>query len=78
MLFRSKTSGGILVEPDNVNALADGIEQLLLDPAKARRLGQQGREAVLKHFSVEQMARNVEDVLTQVTKGAGRQHGVRV
>ena len=73
-----KTGGGILVEPDNVTALADGIEQLLLDPARARRLGQQGREAVVKHFSVEQMARNVEDVLIQVTKGSRKPDGIRV
>src|SRR5207249_1434707 len=61
-----KAGGGILVEPDNVNALADGIELLFLDPAKARKVGLQGREAVLDYFSVGRMAQNVEGVLAEV------------
>lgn len=72
------TGGGILCEPDNVPALADGIESLLLHPDQARKLGQQGRQAVLEKFGVERMAKNVEDVLHQVTIGAERTHALRV
>lgn len=71
-----QTGGGILVQPDDVSALADGLEKLLLDPTQARRLGEQGRESVVRKFSVERMAENVEDVLIQVTKGAGTHNGI--
>jgi glycosyltransferase involved in cell wall biosynthesis len=52
------TGGGILVEPDDPQALADGIETLLKDRDLARTLGQRGRQAVLENFTAETMARN--------------------
>ncbi|MBI5394887.1 MAG: glycosyltransferase family 4 protein [Verrucomicrobia bacterium] len=58
-----KTGGGVLCAPGDAKALADAIESLLLDPAKAFAVGQQGREAVALDFSVERMAQKVEDVL---------------
>lgn len=50
------TGGGLLFEPNNVEALADTIGSLLLDPDKTRRLGEQGRAAVSKKFNIEQTA----------------------
>jgi glycosyltransferase involved in cell wall biosynthesis len=60
------TNGGLLCEPGNPTALADGIEQLLLDTQKARAIGQAGRNAVLQNFSVERMARNMVEVFHEV------------
>src|SRR6266699_4001826 len=40
------TGGGALYEPGDVNALADAVEGLLLDPEKRRALGEAGRKAV--------------------------------
>lgn len=57
------TGGGILCEVEPPAAYADAIESLLLDPARARALGQQGRRAVFERFSVERMAREVAAVL---------------
>jgi len=51
------TGGGILCAPNDPQALAGGIESLLLDPERARALGQAGSRAVLENFSAESMAR---------------------
>lgn len=47
---------GMQVAPGDDAQLADAIEKLCRDPARAAALGQRGREHVLRHFSVEQMA----------------------
>jgi len=49
------TGGGLVCNP-TAAALADGIEQLLLNPERARALGQAGRKAVFEKFSAEVMA----------------------
>lgn len=56
------TGGGILVEPDNPRALAQGIEELLIDPRKGRVMGQRGREVVFREFSARRMAEQMVDV----------------
>jgi len=65
------TSGGVLVEPENPAALADAIEGLLLDSARARALGRAGREGVLEHFTIERMADKVLAVIEEVRRRAG-------
>jgi glycosyltransferase involved in cell wall biosynthesis len=62
------TKGGLLCEPGNPTALADGIEQLLLDKQKARAMGEAGRNAVLQNFSVERMARDMVEVFQEVSQ----------
>jgi glycosyltransferase involved in cell wall biosynthesis len=53
------TSGGVLCSPGDPKALADAIEELLANPARARQLGQQGRSMIQKEFNVERMAENL-------------------
>jgi len=53
------TGGGLLCDAQDPDALAGAIESLLLDPARARALGESGRKAVAEQFSVETMARQV-------------------
>ena len=53
------TGGGLLCDATDLNALADAIESLLLDPIRARALGESGRKAVAEQFSVQTMARQV-------------------
>jgi glycosyltransferase involved in cell wall biosynthesis len=60
------TGGGILCEPNKVQALADGIEELLDDPEKTRALGLAGRQAVEEKFNVEKMAQAVMRVFEGV------------
>ncbi|MEO8425750.1 MAG: glycosyltransferase family 4 protein [Verrucomicrobiota bacterium] len=62
------TNGGLLCEPGNATALADGIERLLLDPQRARAMGEAGRNAVLQNFSVERMARDMVEVFQEVSQ----------
>ena len=50
------TGGGLLCAPGDVSALADAIESLLLDPGRARSLGEAGRKAVADKFNVQTMA----------------------
>ena len=51
---------GLLVEPGNDAPLADAIELMHREPARAVVLGQRGREHVKRHFSLEQMATSNE------------------
>jgi glycosyltransferase involved in cell wall biosynthesis len=48
--------GGIICEPENVRALSEAIEEVLIDPLRARALGAAGRRAVLDIFSIDKIA----------------------
>jgi len=53
------TGGGVLCEPNNASALAAAIEKLLIEPDYARKLGKQGRDAVIEKFNIEQTAEEI-------------------
>lgn len=53
------TQGGILCEPGDSQSLADGVESLLLNPKKAREMGERGRQAVCQNYSVSAMAQRI-------------------
>ncbi|MBI1368544.1 MAG: glycosyltransferase [Planctomycetes bacterium] len=59
--------GGILCEPDNVDALADAIEILLLREEESRAMAASARQRVLADFTVERMAGQVMDVLESLS-----------
>jgi glycosyltransferase involved in cell wall biosynthesis len=59
------TGGGVIAEP-NAAALASAIESLLLDPSRARTLGEAGRSAVQQKFSVARMAEGVLNAYREV------------
>jgi glycosyltransferase involved in cell wall biosynthesis len=63
------TGGGVLCAPDDPQALAIAIEELLLDPERARALGATGRQAVFERFSAEAMARATVQVYQGSLKG---------
>jgi len=66
------TGGGLLCEPNNPKALAAALESLLLDPARARQLAAQGRNAVIEKFNIDQTGRNLLRIYQEVV-----QHGIR-
>jgi glycosyltransferase involved in cell wall biosynthesis len=53
---------GLLVPPENPDALATGILRYLSDPVLAKHAGEQGRERVEKKFTVERMTENYQAV----------------
>src|SRR5262249_41193407 len=53
------TGAGVLYDQNEPNALADALEELLLDPERAKQLGDAGRNAVVDRFSVDHMAAGV-------------------
>jgi glycosyltransferase involved in cell wall biosynthesis len=52
-----RTGGGVLVAPGDAGALAEGLHELLRDPARARALGEAGQKAVRTELGDEKMAR---------------------
>jgi glycosyltransferase involved in cell wall biosynthesis len=58
---------GLLVPPDDPDALATALNTLLMDDAEARRLGRAGRELVLECFTAAHMARAFERLYAELT-----------
>ncbi|HEX9917594.1 MAG TPA: glycosyltransferase family 4 protein [Pyrinomonadaceae bacterium] len=61
-----RTGGGLLVAPDDADALADGIDELRKDPAHAAELGGRGARGVRAHYSVARMAERALEVYQEV------------
>jgi glycosyltransferase involved in cell wall biosynthesis len=57
-----KTSGGLLVEPDNPGSLADGLYKMWRYPAMRVELGEKGFEAVRQHYSIGHSADRMLEV----------------
>ena len=61
--FVEDYSCGVSVEPEDADALAAGIKKLIsLSQEERDRMGQNGRNAVLEHYTYEKLARQFEDV----------------
>jgi len=50
------TGGGLLVEPDKPEALAEGLMELWQNPERRKALGAQGSRTVREHYSAARMA----------------------
>ena len=59
---------GLIVPPQNSDALADAILFLLNNKELAAKLGEQARQTVATKFDVEQMTRQTEDIYLDVLK----------
>lgn len=60
------TGGGLLVQPNDPQALADGLESLLMNSGQAAHLATGGRQAVLTQFSADRMAADFESICLSV------------
>ena len=63
-----RTGGGVLVQPEAPDALADALFQLLTDRPKAAALGRAAADGVRSHYTVDQMAASAEQVYAKVTR----------
>ena len=61
---------GLLVEPDDPEALADALEQLRTDPARARRLAAAGRRRVQEAFDVDASAERLAELFLPAPSGS--------
>jgi len=61
-----RTGGGILVEPDDPQALADGLDRLRTNSPLRESLSKAGAAGVRLHYSVQRMAEQVEAVYREV------------
>ena len=64
-------STGLLINPDNVEALAGAIERILQDAPLAARLAESGRRLVEERFSEEKMVEEVEKLLLSLIHRKG-------
>lgn len=64
---------GLLVPRRDPEALAGAISELLGDPARAREMGERGRELQRKEFSLDAMVQRVQDLYVELLNGGQRQ-----
>lgn len=65
------TEGGLLVAPDDEQAMAGAIVELLDDPVRAEAMGRAGRDGICRHFSADAMVEQALTALGAVIPAAG-------
>ena len=72
-----KTGGGIIVDADDPEAMADAWVALWNDPARAAALGACGAAGVREHYSIDRMTEAAEAVYHELTQRGhvSRAHG---
>ncbi len=61
-----RTGGGLLARSESGADVADAIDELWQDPARAAELGQRGADGVRRHYTVTHMAQHVLDIYREV------------
>ncbi len=62
-----KTGGGLLVEPKNAEALANGLFELLTDDVRRMKLAETGHERVRSEYSLELMAQRTLELFRSIS-----------
>ena len=63
-----RTGGGVLVAPDDVEALAEGIWQLWQDRGLRAKLGHRGAGGVRQHYSIARSAERMQQVYEEALR----------
>jgi glycosyltransferase involved in cell wall biosynthesis/aminoglycoside phosphotransferase (APT) family kinase protein len=72
-------ASGLIVPPGDPERLSLAIRELLSDPVRARRMGEQGRRAVRERFRLDEVVRTLLDrIATPVTVDAGAAWAARL
>lgn len=64
-----KANAGLVVEPENPEALAEAILYLYNHPEKRKEMGENGFEYIRKHYSRDRLLKKLEDMLLEVAAG---------
>ena len=64
-----RTGGGVLVEPEDVDAVAVALESLHQDSARRAEIGRRGAAGVRQHYTADAMAERALDVYTRLVGG---------
>lgn len=64
-----EAGAGIFVQPGDPVALAQAVESLADDPQQTRRMGESGREYVVKHFNRVDLAETLNQLITRMVTG---------
>jgi colanic acid biosynthesis glycosyl transferase WcaI len=57
---------GLCIEPENARALAEGIQMLTLNRSLRERLGRNGREHVVRHYTRQAIGCQYHRLLTSL------------
>jgi glycosyltransferase involved in cell wall biosynthesis len=71
------TGGGLLCRPNDPQALADALAELLTDPARAGEMGRAGRRAVLDRFTARRAADDFVEVCARAAAAPSTPRGDR-
>jgi glycosyltransferase involved in cell wall biosynthesis len=66
------SGAGVLCEPGDPVALAEALEEVLLDAERLQSMGRAGARAVAEQFSIERMAENLIQTFERLPKSASR------
>jgi glycosyltransferase involved in cell wall biosynthesis len=54
---------GLIVEPGNIDSMSQAVMKLVRNPELAKELGENGREAAVRHYSWRTIGKNVLDIM---------------
>jgi len=63
---------GILIPPQNGNALSEAVLSLLKAPERAKAMGQRGEEKIRKNFTLERMLDQYEALYLSLLRSKGK------
>jgi len=66
---------GLLVPIRDVGALTDALASLCRGPERARSMGAKGRESYLKHYTIDEHRRLLEDLFVSLRHGYDQESG---
>lgn len=62
-----KNDCGVCVDPENPKAIAEAVKGLFADPEKAKRMGQNGRKAVMEQYNWSAQAARMVTIYDELT-----------